>query len=494
MLALLFIAALLAFAGGAITDSQDYFNEIESHFNKKRSQLESSVFLSYDENRNPYPSIWYEYDDFIAALRPIAVGGLGGGDVAKFFYVGQTDNLGVVNGLVNVAAFLAHAHVVSIKYDACDEFNVDKTDFTEKYAISNSCGQWGRSYQDEVCVGNDAYMTCDVDVDIAMSAVTSLNEKKAPPPFYCKPKKSATDFTGHWDRSTGTLDETLPFSNRRGRVDTAGCCWFGRGVLLTRGTCKFGRLNHFLGREAAAQGFLNFVDVDFCNYPSVVCQGEDSRNLRWSVGMFEWADAVQTYRDATSGEEYLSALNKFVEGGFANVNDFIDLVGYALPFGCFETNCEAAETKVQEERRKMFQNILFNVLQVPELVEVDITTSSSPSPTRQVVVPDPTPRPTMAPIKAVDPPSPPPLAEVSTPSPTPIPTPNPTVDPTLKPTVVRPTIPQQINAGPFTNNPTDIPIPSDTDLIGLQPAAASTVEKGRISLMLGWCLLCFIIS
>ena len=78
-------------------------------------------------------------------------------------------------------------------------------------------------------------------------------------------------------------------------------CWYrwGRGILFTRGICNFGRLNHYLGRKAAGQGFLNYYDIDFCVYPQIVC--EDTRALKWDVGYFEWADRVQTYQNTAEG-------------------------------------------------------------------------------------------------------------------------------------------------------------------------------------------------
>ena len=488
------IAALSSIASGAVAassrnlvfpNSEGLFIEIEVWLNKRRSQLDSSVFVSYDKDGNPYPSLWYQFGDFVRTLRPIAVLGVGGGESETFFYIGQSDNRGIVHGLVNMAAFLAQASVVSIKYDACDEFNMDKTDYTQKYAVSNSCGQFGRSYQDEVCTGNSAYMTCDVDEDIQMTAVTKLNEEKAPPSLSCRAKDSATDFTGHWDRSTGTLDETFPFSNRMGRIDTAGCCWWGRGVLLTRGTCNFGRINHFLGRDAAAKGFLNFYDIDFCAFPEVVCRGEDSRNLRWAVGIFEWNDTVQTYRDTTSGEEYLDALDKFVQGGFVDVNGFIDLVGEAFPFNCFEVNCKAEESRVREERRVMFQNILFNVLAVTELVQANPV--PTPTPTKSMITPDPTPQPTMeSSVIIINPPPTPAVVEpvITIPNPTEIlSTPNPTIRPI-------PAIP--INARPPAINPTPVATPNGSGLIDLQPGAGATISISWIAVMFG-CILHYII-
>ena len=112
-----------------------YDNELSAWLNKKRTELENTAFISYDSQGNAYPSSSYSYPDFLKALHSMSVRGVGGGDDRMHFYIGQTDGSGVVHGLVNVAAFLAHAMSVSIKYDVCDEFNIDATDFTEKYAI-----------------------------------------------------------------------------------------------------------------------------------------------------------------------------------------------------------------------------------------------------------------------------------------------------------------------------------------------------------------------
>ena len=497
---LVFIAALLSTSADEVITSSRHlavpnseaYNEIEDWLNKRRPQLENSVFVSYDKDGNPYPSLWYEYDDFMLALRSMSISGVGGGELERFFYIGQTDNRGVVHGLVNVAAFFSHASVVSIKYDVCDEFNMDKTDYTDKYPLSNSCGQYGRSYQDEVCLGNTAYMTCDVDKDIQMTALTSLNEEKAPPKFFCRAKESATDFTGFWDGATGTLDETLPFSNRLGRIDTAGCCWWGRGVLLTRGTCKFGRVNHFLGAKAAAQGFLNFVDVDFCAYPNIVCEGEDSRNLRWSVGLFEWSDTLQTYQDPVSAEAYLEALDKFVQGGFSNVNGFIDFVDMAFSFDCFEQSCKAEQARVREERRFMFQNILFSVLALPELMQQD-RPAPTPPPTKRIITPDPTQQPTKEPVIEIKPPPTPAVIELvdTAPNPMEISTQNPTNRPISTITV---------NAGPPAISPTLVsttnelePTPNDSGLIDLQPGAGAIFSISWTAIMFVCVLHCIIL-
>ena len=90
--ALFVIAALLSMsAGDAITSSrhlavpnaEDYFNEVEEWLNIRRTQLENSVFVSYDKDGNPYPSLWYKFDDFVRTLRPMSVSGVGGGELNK---------------------------------------------------------------------------------------------------------------------------------------------------------------------------------------------------------------------------------------------------------------------------------------------------------------------------------------------------------------------------------------------------------------------------
>lgn len=98
------------------------FNEVKTWLEDKELQLENTVFISYDSNGSPYSSITYVYDDFLRVLERVSVAGLGGG--AKRFYIGA-DKKRSLYGLVNIAAFLAHAMTVSIKYDVCDEFNRD---------------------------------------------------------------------------------------------------------------------------------------------------------------------------------------------------------------------------------------------------------------------------------------------------------------------------------------------------------------------------------
>lgn len=130
-------------------------------------------------------------------------------------------------GLVNLAAFLANAMVETIQSDSCDELNWQQV--AGRHAIANSCGQEGRSYQDEGCQENENDYTCDVDPTMEITAVTSGNQVRAPPPFKCEP---GNENAGYWDSSSGTAVNDVPYSNTAGRTDVEGCCWWGRGVSV----------------------------------------------------------------------------------------------------------------------------------------------------------------------------------------------------------------------------------------------------------------------
>ena len=208
-----------------MSDYDDYYYaEVEEYLNNTRIGIEDGVLVSYNMRGEAYKSTAYTYDDFLVALRSMSLIGAGGGgddDDPILFYVGQTDSGGLAHGLVNLAAFLAHAMVTSIKYDVCDEFSVDSTDVM-KYAISNSCGQWGRSYMDEGCAGDDSRMTCDIDIDMTVAAATYPFRSDLPPRFECNPRANDTDFTGYWDSKLGRLSETYPFANRAGATHIEG--------------------------------------------------------------------------------------------------------------------------------------------------------------------------------------------------------------------------------------------------------------------------------
>ena len=87
----------------------------------------------------------------------------------------------------------------------------------------NIGGQWGRSDQDEACVGNSTGMTCEVNIDATITATSTFeNGNKIPPAFQCKPMQN--EFAGYWDVETDEI-VNKSFANRNGRTDLAGCCW-----------------------------------------------------------------------------------------------------------------------------------------------------------------------------------------------------------------------------------------------------------------------------
>ena len=156
--------------------------------------------------------------------------------------------------------------------------------------IANSCGQGGENYQDDVCTSPDEGMECPVDTSMEI--------------------RGATRF---WDHTTGLEDHDLPYMNKGGRSDIRGCCWWGRGSMQIRGVCGYGKLNHYLGAKAAADGRPSiYPDIDFCNNPGAICSDtRRSAELRWVTGLFHWVQTVQQ----SKAVDYFPTLRQFVDGG-----------------------------------------------------------------------------------------------------------------------------------------------------------------------------------
>jgi len=73
----------------------------------------------------------------------------------------------------------------------------------------------------------------DVNMEMVSSGYSTSMIGRAPPPFSCRPRSDSNDYAGYWDARTGASSNTA-YSNALGRTDLEGCCWWGRGVLLTR--------------------------------------------------------------------------------------------------------------------------------------------------------------------------------------------------------------------------------------------------------------------
>jgi hypothetical protein len=190
----------------------------------KRNLIENLVLVSYTSGGLSYPSRQYTFDDFYDALQLIILQGFGNG-IQFLLNEGDVDTYHY--GLVNLAAFLSQAMTESIQYDACDELNWQEV--AGRYAISNSCGQEGRSYQDEICPLEESYMTCPGDSEMEITAISSGNQVRAPPPLTCRPGSGAGYYTGYWDSTTGT--------EVRGKDN---CCGLADGIcIFCSWTCSF---------------------------------------------------------------------------------------------------------------------------------------------------------------------------------------------------------------------------------------------------------------
>eukprot|EP00585_Thalassiosira_rotula_P010893 CAMPEP_0196140386 /NCGR_PEP_ID=MMETSP0910-20130528/7307_1 /TAXON_ID=49265 /ORGANISM="Thalassiosira rotula, Strain GSO102" /LENGTH=661 /DNA_ID=CAMNT_0041401237 /DNA_START=34 /DNA_END=2019 /DNA_ORIENTATION=+ len=376
-----------------------------SFLKSKQSLMEQHVFQSYSPIRNlAYPSTRYVFDDFLLGLKKIGVQGFN----ANFkFLLWDNHEVWYKVGLVNVAAFLAQATVEAVGDDTCDELNWQQV--AGRHAISNSCGQEGRSYQDETC----AIYSCDVDTSMEVTAVSSTNQVRAPPPFECRPSSGGSNsYAGYWNTNTGTEIKNTPYSNTAGRIDVEGCCYWGRGALLTRGSCNIGKLNYYLGARAAREGRRSmYPNIDFCTDPEATCASSFTQELRWTTALFEWAERVQRYN--TDGWSYEDELFKFYDNGMTD-DSFIDAVGRVFSRGCHAEGCSDLDVRAADKRKSNFFLIINNIFEVANIK------TPTRSPTRMPTVPTPrpvdpitlrpTPRPLTPPVQMLPqapPPTPP---------------------------------------------------------------------------------------
>jgi len=363
----------------------------------KKSLIEQHVLKSYTADGTAYASVRYTYEGFFRSLLIMGNDGFG----ADFkFMLWDADKEKYRYGLVNLAAFLANCMVEAISDDTCDELNWQQV--AGRYAISNSCGQEGRSYQEETC----GIYSCTNDANMEITAVHAANDVRAPPPMECRPGSGSEFYSGYWDTNSGTEIKKTPYANTAGRIDVEGCCYWGRGALLTRSSCSIGKLNYFLGARADREGRASlYPNIDFCVDPEATCASSVTDELRWTTAFFEWSEHVQRYNN--NGWAYEDELNKFFDGGMVD-DSFIDTVGKILSLGCHEDGCSDLEVRMANERKANFYTIINDVFGI----------GSIKMPTKP-----PTSGPTPAPLYAVttSQPTPQPLIPHTTPKPTPQP-------------------------------------------------------------------------
>lgn len=390
----------------------------EKWLHLKRPKIEGNILTSkhHELGRVQYYSQAYRFLPFISAIRTAAKYGVGDG--RYFFLVDPDEGLRGFNaGLVNLAAFLANAMAESIDHDSCEEFHWEK-DSTGRYAISNSCGQNGRNYETETCPPWQSFMTCPAAADVNMQASIPATSEPPfrfdpkPPPFMCMPK-SVLPSSGFWEEPTNTLNKGASYPNSYGRTDIEGCCYWGRGVLHTRGSCNFGKFNFHVGSQAAAENRPSlYPDLDFCSDPGLICTDEErTMDIRWIVGMFEWVDMVQDYYDSALDWQYTRELYKYVDGGMSD-DSFIEKVNLILARGCHLYPCstysavESDRFLYSTEKKTNFRNILKLLFELPVTDATENTPGSGGSesffnlptkpPTRR-----PTPFPTPPPVNSV---------------------------------------------------------------------------------------------
>ncbi|KAL7529805.1 hypothetical protein ACHAXR_003168, partial [Thalassiosira sp. AJA248-18] len=319
------------------------------HLKSKRDRVEANLLL-YRTKEGIYPSERYKFNNFVDSLyrfsRPYGASNTSYLTNVTYFYSPDHKPLymgdpymkgGHKYGLANIALFFSNGLELSIEKDeTCDELNEHKV--SGKLPISNSCGQRGLSYSDMVCP-DDPDMACPLDTNMYITAVTADREFGAAPPMQCGPK-SRIPSTGYWDFEAVQESDQVSYANVNARVDVEGCCFWGRGVLQTKGRCAFGRLNYYLGKRAADEGReALFPDTDFCSNPEAVCGSQYKHMLMWMSGLFEWVHRVQTYDQG--GFNYMERLHEFADGGMKD-DIFIKHVGAIVQTGCHDPPCESA--------------------------------------------------------------------------------------------------------------------------------------------------------
>ena len=340
--------------------------------------------------------------------------------------------------IVNICAFLANAMVESIQFDACEELNgaglsgldVDKLSSSSNVAtkqtsttgaggllselngvngryfpMSNACGQYGQLYQENdneqcnVISDNDPDdsnddMSCRANPNLEMTAAThpkynyqesiynsetattSIKGDQPPPPFYCGKKRDQEDYSGYWDGYNVEFVRRVAYPSTVGKVDVQGCCFWGRGALMTKSTCGLGRVNYYMGNKAYNdQRPSRYPNVNFCTFPSVICgvtnaqlSGRVYPELRYIVALFHWIDRVQSYSNGETGWDYLDQLKRFVDGGMKEDDgtSFIDTVSSVLTRNCDGYYCSMQTIHFLEERRRNFNILIHDIFNLQE--------------------------------------------------------------------------------------------------------------------------------
>lgn len=381
-----------------------------------QSSNSDGVFL-YDTGTEWLPSDIYTWPDMIEAVKLMASTGVG----QLKLWLGDTDHVyGLVNVAAFLAQCMQETiQYNACDENNWSDNNVVQEAGGSTYSSTSACGQLHQSYQDYSCSAEEdalagGRMACEVDPSMEMRAFTQAKWYGAPAKLFCAPKSKVPkaprwDYSSPWcpqeggwgyeapfaddvDLDTyfeyvnsgggckdyqgiktggwkftgsGCVDGACPgsdaplFGQPEGRTDLEGCCWWGRGVIQTTGTCNFGKLNFFMGKRAADEGRTAvYPSIDFCKNPNSICDPSSPPELKWVAGMFYWLNAVQPYN--SGGWNYITELKKWVDNGMKTTDkSFINGASGIVNRGCHNPpNCNTGELHAGTERAANFEKVL----------------------------------------------------------------------------------------------------------------------------------------
>ena len=377
----------------------------------------SAGVFQYDTGNGWLESDIYTWPDMIEAVRVMATSGVG----QLKLWLGDSDHVyGLVNVAAFLAQCMQETiQYNACDENNWSDKSVVAEAGGSTYSSTSSCGQLHQSYQDYGCSAEEdalagGRMACEVDPNMEMRAFTQAGWYGAPARLFCAPRSKVPkaprwDFsspwcpqeggwgfeppfadevelgtyfdyvnsgggckdyqgikTGGWTfEGSGCVDGACPgadaplFGQPEGRTDVEGCCWWGRGVIQTTGTCNFGKLNFFMGKRAADENRAAiYPSIDFCKNPNSICDPSSPPELKWVAGMFYWLNAVQPYN--SGGWNYKTELKKWVDGGMKmSDTSFINGASGIVNRGCHNPpNCGTGELHAGPERATNFQKVL----------------------------------------------------------------------------------------------------------------------------------------
>ena len=98
--------------------------------------------------------------------------------------------------------------------------------------------------------------------------------------------------------------------------------------------------------------------------------------MKWIVALFEWINRIQTYSNSESKWNYMAQLKLFVDGGMKDSRIFIDAISSIITRGCDDYYCSTQTIHFLDERRKNFDTLIYDILDLPG--RLNASTTSSP--------------------------------------------------------------------------------------------------------------------